>query len=484
MREFVERTPMKSLRIVIVCLLCLFYSNWVRAETFQLNDDGKNLIQQARQAYDSDMRDRPVVNDAGIKEYVQKVTKQLIAKGKPLQPGMQLRVTVVDAPKPEVYSYIDGHIVVSSGLVYGLDNEAQLAGVLASQAAHLTEGYYIALYQQIKAAERNQNRMAVAGAIFGVLLDSAVDYAVDYQGIEMTEDIMNGEATYGETMKNLAAISVAQGAYYDIKDVVQNMPKEDAHGKPLDPRLQFEPLADAQGMVFCARAGYLPSECARGWDNIQRINHRILKEEEQMMGAFAEQIRMQRSLMESAMLRMQQAMNDTGLVQTPSHAQASRAQFVTRLTKLKEVKAVSASATRNGEKEYRRFIEGNILPRAQAALEDERYEDAHKDFKVLYDRGVRTAPVAYGMAKSQLGDFAFGASPAELKAAEKAYREAARLDPGFAEPYRGLAELYSDTDEYEEAVGAWQSYLKLNPKVSDRKKIERKIKNLKRKASR
>lgn len=475
---------MKSLRIVIFCLLFLCFSSWATAETFQLNDDGKQLIQQARQAYDSDMLDRPVVTDAGIKQYVQKVTDQLVAQGKPLQPGMQLSVTVIDAHKPEVYSYIDGHIVVSSGLVYGLDNEAQLAGVLASQAAHLTEGYYVALYQQIKAAERNQNRMAVAGAIFGVLLDSAVDYAVDYQGIEMTEDIMNGEATYGETMKNLAAISVAQGAYYDIKDVVQNMPKEDAQGRPLDPRLQFEPLADAQGMIFCAKAGYLPSECARGWENIQRINHRILKEEEQMMGAFAEQMRMQRSLMESAMQRVRQTMNDTGLVQTPSHAQASRAQFVSGLTKLKEVKAVSTSATRKGEKEYRKFIEGNIFPRAQAALEDERYEEAHKDFKVLYNRGVRSAPVAYGLAKSQLGDFAFGASPAELKVAEKAYKEAARLDPEFAEPYRGLAELYSDSDEYEKAVEAWQSYLKLNPRASDRKKIERKIKTLQKKASR
>ena len=110
--------------------------------------------------------------------------------------------------------------------------------------------------------------------------------------------------------------------------------------------------------------------------------------------------------------------------------------------------------------------------------------DAHKNFQILYNLGVRSAPVAYGMAKSTLGDFAFGASPGDLKAAEKLYREAARLDPTFAEPYRGLAELYGDSDEYEKAIEAWQAFLKLAPQARDRKKIERKIKTLKRKAQR
>ena len=274
-----------ALYAVTSCLLCLAIST-AFAGALVLDEDGHKLIQQARQAYDSDMLDRPVVTDAAILNYVQKVARDLLSQGNPLAKGVRLSVTVIDSPKPEVYTYIDGHLVVSSGLVYGLYNEAQLAGVLASQMAHLSKGYYLALYQQIKATERKQQRKAAAGAIFGVLLDSAVNYAVGHQGIEMTEDIMNGKATYDETMKRLTAIHTAQDSYYSIKDVVQNMPIEDAQGRPIDPRLQFEPVADAQGMIFCAQAGYLPSECARGWDNIQQINHRLFKEEEQMMGVF------------------------------------------------------------------------------------------------------------------------------------------------------------------------------------------------------
>jgi tetratricopeptide (TPR) repeat protein len=116
-------------------------------------------------------------------------------------------------------------------------------------------------------------------------------------------------------------------------------------------------------------------------------------------------------------------------------------------------------------------------------MEDENYEKAYINYKALWNKGLHAAPVAYGMAKCKLGDFAFGASEAEKKEAEKAYREAARLDPKYAMPYKGLAELYSDWERYEDAVEAYRAYLKLNPKA-DRKRIERKIKVLERKANR
>jgi tetratricopeptide (TPR) repeat protein len=51
-------------------------------------------------------------------------------------------------------------------------------------------------------------------------------------------------------------------------------------------------------------------------------------------------------------------------------------------------------------------------------------------------------------------------------------------------PFRGLGELYEDWERYQEAVNAYEKYLKLQPNAKDRGKIENKIKILKRKASR
>jgi tetratricopeptide (TPR) repeat protein len=125
-----------------------------------------------------------------------------------------------------------------------------------------------------------------------------------------------------------------------------------------------------------------------------------------------------------------------------------------------------------------------LLPKAEQALQQERYEQAYSDYRVLYDKGERSAPIAYGMAKSKLGDFAFGASPAEKKEAERHYREAARLDTKYAMPYKGLGELYEDWERYGDAVKAYSKYLRLSPNAVDKRRIERKIKVLKRKASR
>ncbi len=58
------------------------------------------------------------------------------------------------------------------------------------------------------------------------------------------------------------------------------------------------------------------------------------------------------------------------------------------------------------------------------------------------------------------------------------------MDKKYAEPYRGLGELYEDWERYGDAVNAYNTYLKLAPRASDRGKIERKISSLKRKAAR
>ena len=97
---------------------------------------------------------------------------------------------------------------------------------------------------------------------------------------------------------------------------------------------------------------------------------------------------------------------------------------------------------------------------------------------------MRTAPIVYGVAKSKLGDFAFGASEAEKREAEKRYKEAASLDPSYALPYKGLGELYEDWERYGEAAAAYAKYVKLAPRAGDRQRIERKITVLKKKAHR
>jgi tetratricopeptide (TPR) repeat protein len=455
------------------------------ALAFTINKDGKDLILQASQAYTSDMRNRPTVTEPQITGYVETIALRLAPKGKNPPPGVTIHVTVLESPTPELYSYVDGHLILTTGTLFAMENEAQVAGVMAHEVANLVEGYYIQMYQAIKAAERRQRWKAATSALFGAMLDVAVDYAVEVESIRQTEQLFSGEQTYGETLRRLAALDAAQSAYYSMQDVIASIPPKDETGSWVDPRLRFEPVADAQGMEYLALAGYDTAEAARGWEHMFRITNAIARGQEQAFGPWAAQIREMQSLMEINMRRLRQYLGASGLVQTLSDAPPSRATFVAKLTNLKEVKeAEKIHECKKGETEYKTFLTKVILPRANKALAEENYEQAYFCYQTLYDKGVRSAPIAYGIAKSKLGDFAFGASEAEKREAEKRYREAARLDPRYAMPYKGLGELYEDWERYGEAAQAYKKYVQLAPNATDRQKIKRKITILQKKASR
>ena len=470
---------------IVFCLLfflpCLAAPE---ARALEINEDGRVLILEAQQAYRSDMDNRPVVTDPSLKRYADPIIKKLVPKDKALPKGVNLSVTILDSPQPELYSYVDGHLVMTMGVLYAMENEAQLAGVLSHEVANIAEGYYIGIYQEIKAAERNERRMAAAGALFNALLDVAVDYAVDMKTIDLEDEWWSGEATYNKTLKKLAALTAAQTAYYSIKDVVESIPAKDNNGQWLDPRLRFEPVADAQGMEYVALAGYDCRETAKGWQNLYRVKSSILKDQENALGPWAAQIRQTQSLMQMNMNRMRQSLGAGALVQSRSDVPPTRSEFVAKMINLKEVReAVKKTKSSQGQKSYQAFLEKSLIPRAEKDMQDENYEKAYISYKALWNKGIHVAPVAYGMAKCKLGDFAFGASEAEKREAEKAYRQAAHLDSGYAMPYKGLAELYSDWERYDDAATAYRTYLKLNPKA-DRKRIQRKIKVLERKANR
>ena len=98
----------------------------VSAEGVRLKlEDGRELILQAQQAYRSDMENRPVVTDKTVVNYINGIVQRLTPKHKSIPDGVKLSVTVVDSSDPELYSYVDGHMVMSMGIVYAMENDAQ-----------------------------------------------------------------------------------------------------------------------------------------------------------------------------------------------------------------------------------------------------------------------------------------------------------------------------------------------------------------------
>jgi hypothetical protein len=475
-------------RFRIACLagamgmLVLCWAAGAPAAMVEVNDDGRALIAQGAQSYAEEMRDRPVVTDDAYLSYLRKVIRKLQGGDTP-PAGVVPRITVINAPAPQVYSYTDGNIVMTTAAVLAADNEAQLAALLAHEMAHIMDGHYILLYQKIKAAESKQRFMATAGAIFGAVLDSAVDYAAEVESARQVDRVMKGEETYLSAMESQARIGAAQSAYYGVKEAIAAIPEKDADGDRIDPRQRFEVVADIQGMVILAQAGYDPSQASAAWKNVRDLTSSRILEKEQGLGDMAEQLKQMQAMMRLARQQMQTSLGRSGLTRTLSDTPPSRPDLVAGYAGLKEVRAsVKTGRVDKGVKPFQAFIRKVLLPRAERLMEDEQYGQAEADYRNLYRKGFHDAPVLYGVAKCTLGDFAFSATEAQKKEAEKLYIEATKKDRKFSAPRKALGELYEDWDRYEDAVAAYQGYLKAAPSARDRKKILRKIKSLKRKA--
>ena len=132
-------------------------------------------------------------------------------------------------------------------------------------------------------------------------------------------------------------------------------------------------------------------------------------------------------------------------------------------------------------RKHKARIKARFYRNALNALNDNKFDDAHQQYQIMYDRGWRDAQVLYGLARSGIGDFGFAASPTKKQETEKLYKRAIKLNNSYAKPYLGLGILYEDWERYGDAAKAYQTYLKKNPKAKDRRKIERRIRVCKRK---
>lgn len=100
---------------------------------------------------ESGARLNPKLPKNALNTYVATVGKNLAAQS--ARPGLKWTFGVLDSPAVNAYSAPGGYVMVTRGLLEKIDNEAQLAGVLAHEIAHINEKHAIKAYQRIRATE-------------------------------------------------------------------------------------------------------------------------------------------------------------------------------------------------------------------------------------------------------------------------------------------------------------------------------------------
>jgi len=123
------------------------------------------------------------------------------------RPQLKWTFGVLESDQPFARGYMGGVVLVSTGLLAKLRNEAQLAGVLAHEVAHVTARHPLELYQQLTV---KQCEAATQVAVMAASLPPSdpqqelIKYARRFESIDLAQNDNSFERSMFETMLNVA----------------------------------------------------------------------------------------------------------------------------------------------------------------------------------------------------------------------------------------------------------------------------------------
>jgi beta-barrel assembly-enhancing protease len=152
----------------------------------------------------------PLVANPAQQRYVNRLGTWLALHSE--RPNLPWKFGIIDTDDVNAFSTPGGHVLISSGLIAQMRNEAELAGVLAHEIAHVVRKHHLAALQKSMGA--------------GALTDVGKSYAASHGGIA-----------------GQAGAALLEGG-------------KEIFIKGLDKNDEYE--ADRMGVVIAARSGYSP----------------------------------------------------------------------------------------------------------------------------------------------------------------------------------------------------------------------------------
>jgi predicted Zn-dependent protease len=166
----------------------------------------------------------PLIEDPAVKGYVERLTTRIAAEIPP-QPW-EINTYVVYSNTMNAFAAPAGHVFIFSGLIANLEDEGQLAAVVAHELAHVTERH---IARKVEASKKTA-LLTMVGALAGAFLG-------------------------GDAGMALAQGSMAAGVQESLRYSREN-----------------ETEADQLGLDYLLAAGYPPQPMVRGFEVIKEKN--------------------------------------------------------------------------------------------------------------------------------------------------------------------------------------------------------------------
>jgi beta-barrel assembly-enhancing protease len=405
-----------------------------RQEPFRFGEVDLEFLDQIKQQDKRFEEQGLVYCEPQLNAFVDRVGRSLLKPEDQLE-NVEWRFRVMRDPLVNAFAMPNGSIYVNTGLLAMMEDEAQLAGVLAHEIIHVRDRHSYRTYRNYRKKSLAINLLSIAGSYTNTVGWGATLAAQFILGMSIT-----GYSREFEKEADLEGARLMGASPYDPKEMV-------AAFESLLPKYEV----DLDGEPFY---GDHPKTKNRIAYMSEWLSKSAPKRETESAGLSKEDYF--KTVAEVTRHDIQLAI-DAGLYRTAAalgkRLVAAQPELASNLTALADAYAA-------------------LGPRAPEPLAEEKTGKGKKEARKLRDK-LTLQEEDRTLAATPAGQERQKANYAE---AEKLYRRATESEPNYAPAWRGLGELFEKQNQPQQSVGAYRKYLELQPAAMDRLMIMRRVK--------
>ena len=409
-------------------------------EEFKFGEVDLEILEQSDLLDHRLERDGLVLADDAANSYINRIGRSLVPKDLALE-RVSWRFRTLRDPQPNAFALPNGSIYVTTGLISLIDNETQLAAILAHELTHVMRRHTYLQNRSNRKKFLTMNIMSAVGSYAPLSLVGAVVMAVTTVAPFIMIATMYGYSRDLEREADLKGIDMMISAEYAPEEMVQVM-------KSLDKDIEGENIR-----LF--------------YNDHPSLDERI-KYLSNYLGARADKVTAQMELnreREAYFRNTSSVMRHNVQLAINAGRFRSAVYFAQRLV---DFRPDSENLFWLAES-YR-----TLGPRAQELTEKQLTNSAMKD--AAKKREKRTT-------EEEERDLL--ATPAgkenweqHQKKAEELYLRALATDSPVPVTHRGLGMLYEKLGRTNDAVAEYQKYIDMSPSAPDHERIQRRIESL------
>ena len=209
---------MKPIKLVIIfcCLAigCATSKPLPITEEFLANKDEQILWHQAEEEQKKIDDSGLLYRNAELEIYLNKIAKKLIVNS--ISPDLSIKIKIVNDPNLNAFAFPNGVIYIHTGILARMDNEAQLAALLAHEITHSTHRHSLRVIRSIK------DRPAFIAAAQHTLEKIAlIQEVARFLGATGAMAAITGYTRDFETTADRVGLDLAVKANYDPREVLK-----------------------------------------------------------------------------------------------------------------------------------------------------------------------------------------------------------------------------------------------------------------------